>query len=239
MMFEGLVKNAHPKCWASVLGHCTGATTKEHIRTQALYKDKTIHVDGAPWLDGENMEIGRSKFASNMLGTRHHNKLSDVDNEAVKLSNAFNLARNPMQRPNSKIFQPPPEITISGASFGRWRCSAHCNILSVAGQIPEISYIPYSFAERPEKSIFFYFAVKAGVKLKIGDEHYKYFLPPIIKGVNPIYDFAIIFSGLIILISTNEISNFSVELILSLNTFQFPTPLGYYKILFDWKDESN
>jgi hypothetical protein len=237
MIAEFVKRNDHAKCWANVLGQCSGSITKEHLITKALYKSKSIHVDGTPWLNGPSVEIGRKAFASNILCKGHNNKLSYADNEAVKLSKAFCLAQNPMKRPNSIILQPPPEIKISGTLFGRWMCKTHCNFLSVSGHIPEISYVQYAFAKRPEKPIFFYFASKVGKKLKIGDEHYKYILPPIIEGINSIYDFAIVFSGLIIIITTNQISNLKVSLIDRLKVFQISTQLGFYKILFDWTDE--
>lgn len=230
-------RKPHSKCWANVLGQCKGPITGEHIITKALFNKTSIRVDGAPWLKGPKMEIGRSAFTSNILCKGHNNKLSDVDNEAVQLSKALCLVKNPMNRPNSNILQPPPEIKISGTLFGRWMCKTHCNFLSVSDQTPEISYIQYAFAERPKKSIFFYFAAKEGAKLKIGDEHYKYIQPPPVEGIDSVYDFAIIFSGLVIIITTSQITNLKVALIDRLKAFQFSTPLGFYKILFDWADE--
>ena len=227
-------KGAHPKCWASVLGQCKGPLDKEHLFSEALYSEKSIHVDGAPWLNGPKMKIGRSAFTSNILCKGHNNKLSKVDKEAVRFRKALSITRDPMKRPNSKILQPPPEIKISGTKFGQWLCKTHCNIITVTGGIPELSYVQYAFGERTEKKVFFYFIAMVGEQLQVGREHYTYIAPP---KDDKIYDFITIFSGIKVLVTTTQINAFDWKFIDRLNDFQLQTALGLYKIHFDWSNE--
>ena len=226
-------RNANPKCWASVLGECKGPLNKEHLFSESLYSENLIHVDGAPWLSGPKMEIGRSSLTSNILCKGHNNKLSPVDNEAVHLRDAIKLMKDPMKRPDSKILQPPPEIRISGTKFGQWLCKTHCNYVTVTGGIPKLCYVQYAFGERTKEKIFFYFVIE-GTQLRVGREHYTYIAPPVNYNV---YDFIIIFSGIKVLVTTVQIISYEEILIDRLYDFQHRTQLGFYKIHFDWSDE--
>ncbi len=229
-------RKGHPKCWANVLGGCNGKITGEHIITEALFSETSIHVDGASWLSGTKMEIGRSAFTSNILCEAHNGKLSQVDHEVVRLRDALNSFGNPMRRAGSKILQPPLQIHVSGVLFGRWLCKTHCNMTTLTGTTPKMSYIQYAFGERPNERIYFYFPAEKGNQLRLGSEHYTYFIPP--EGnIGPAYDFGLIFSGILIIVTTFQILEPGITLIDRLGCLQRRTELGFYKVIFDWSSE--
>jgi hypothetical protein len=110
-------------------------------------------------------------------------------------------------------------------------------MITVAGGVPELSYVQYAFGKHSEKKIFFYFPAEVGENRLLGNEHYTYISSPTGNNIIPAYDFAVIFSGIIILVTTSEIHEFKVKLIDRLRCLQYPTPLGMYKIIIDWSNE--
>lgn len=241
------------KCWASILGDCEGSITEEHLFTEALFKGR-VTISGIysmkngkcpPWLTKQGLEISIRKLSSNILCEFHNRQLGKTaDKEAIKLQRALVALNKPMQLPGSSILRPPIEKTISGVLFAKWLCKTHCNLMAVNGIIPNRSYVQYAFGHTLEQQLYFYTAAQVGQKLPIGKGHINYVLYVDCNNPN-IRIFKITLAGLNTLVTTFAIDtkktaslmNLDTSLLNRLRCLQQRTPLGWYKIHFDWNND--
>ncbi|MFN0103526.1 MAG: hypothetical protein ACKV2U_15715 [Bryobacteraceae bacterium] len=67
------------RCWANVLGDCSGGLSGEHIITESLFSGNNIGVKGMPWGREGYKFIGKASYTSNILCRKHNSDLSPID----------------------------------------------------------------------------------------------------------------------------------------------------------------
>jgi hypothetical protein len=129
------------RCWASLIGECSGKMSSEHIVTEKLWSDDTIGVRGLPWCSTEHKFIRREAYTSNILCTSHNSKLSPVDQAGIHAFDVFRNARKygdeRVALRQSGIFSGPFELishTIDGRGLERWFLKTLINIEVVGKQ---------------------------------------------------------------------------------------------------------
>ena len=228
-------------CWAATLGDCSGPITGEHLVTDALF-GRRVRIEGekAPWLLGPEVEIPIRRLKANILCEGHNSQLGrTADASARVLLRALRLAVAPMELPGSRILRPPVERRIPGVWFGRWLCKTHCNLMVAAGLTPAPEYVRYAFGKHPGRHIFIYCSGLLGDTIRLGEAtstaiHYQ----QLVSDDDPTYDgFQITLGGFPSLVSLEPVHRNNQPLIDRLLVFQQSTPLGFYRITFDWTGE--
>lgn len=247
----GMTNNT--KCWAAFLDECKGPITGEHLFTEALFKNRvtikgnyTMSNGSCPqWLTEQGLDIHIRQLKANILCNYHNKKLGEIaDRVAIDLQKALLYFNKPKILKGSKIFRPPKSITISGVNFARWLCKTHCNLMAVNGIVPNRSYVQYAFGYVPGQTLYFYTPARVGQKLPIGKGNISYVLYNDCKNPN-IRIFKIMLAGLSTLVTTFAIDakktarlmNLDASLLNRLRCIQQPTPLGWYKVFFDWSND--
>lgn len=148
------------RCWAKNLGGCSAKITREHyIGHELLHKVKVrgLHPDL------ERRELPVSAPTAHILCEIHNNKLSEVDQEAIKLKDG--LIRWFKQEEDvckGKGFWTPTRIDINGSLFGRWLCKVHCNFRTIDNTIPAEYYVRSAFGEATSPAARFYVQLDPG-----------------------------------------------------------------------------
>ena len=225
------------KCWAECLGGCGGPITREHLATESLFQLK-IRVRGGIY-GAEGTETSIRKLTANILCRDHNSELGrTADAAALNLYRHFQSSYKPMELPGSKILRPPVERRVSGVNFGRWLCKTHCNYMVVHGMTPDPAYVMYAFQRPVAKPIYIYFAADVGEQIRLADGR-----DPVVgwKQVpedDPSYDsFSVSLSGFESVVSTAPRDRNGKQMIERIRAIEWPTPLGPFRIAFDWSKE--
>lgn len=118
-------------CWAAVLGDCRHGWSKEHVFSKGLIEGRTVQVRGLPRCAGEYKEIG--DFTAGVLCRHHNSALAHLDEEAIRMKEAFKSFCRPMPPvTEGKGFWPGPEhYEVDGERFARWLVKTHHNMLAL------------------------------------------------------------------------------------------------------------
>lgn len=109
MFFEKKHPQA-PKCYAHLIGGCSGPMSGEHAFTESVMgKGGTIHVRG--FKNRPDREIGMASAVSNILCQKHNSVLGVLDEEAKKLSDAMVDFANGTSA---------GLVSLDGPTFERW-----------------------------------------------------------------------------------------------------------------------
>jgi hypothetical protein len=225
-------------CWASALGGCGGPITREHIVTESLF-GKRIRVEGGLF-EGMAVEMPIKKLTANILCREHNNELGrTADMAALRLLRHLKDSLRPMELPGSRILRSPVDRRVSGTNFGRWLCKTHCNYMIIQGLPPHPAFIRYAFLRPLPCEVHFYFAGALGDNLRFGDGR-----DPVVgwRGLisddDPDFDgFLLSLSGLQMAVSTAPIRRNGKQMIDRIRGIERPTPLGEFRIVFDWSGE--
>jgi hypothetical protein len=226
------------KCWAESLGGCGGPITSEHLATKSLFGNR-IRIEGG-FLGTPAVETSIRKLTANILCRDHNSELGrTADAEARRLSRHLKASHSPMELPGSRILRPPVERRVSGVNFGRWLCKTHCNYMIVHGMIPDPTYVCYAFLHSPTKPIYFYLASGLGEALRLADAR-----DPVVSWSQFICDgkpdfdgFNISLAGFKMVVSTAPIQRNGLQMIDRIRMVEWPTPLGPFRIVFNWDGE--
>lgn len=120
---------------------------------------------------------------------------------------------------------------VSGFDFGRWLCKTHCNLTTINGGTPDIVYVQYAFGRPLRKPIHFFLVATPGDELLIGGALVSWRIGPAFDGC------AISVAGLQTIVSPDPTLQNSRKLHDRIKVFQQPTPLGMFRIVFDWSGE--
>ena len=225
-------------CWAAMLGGCGGPITREHLATESLF-GKRIRVEGGLF-GGTPLETSIRKLTANILCRDHNSELGrTADMAALRLLRHFKASHRPMDLPGSRILRPPVEKRISGVNFGRWLCKTHCNYMIVQGLTPHLAFIHYAFLRPLPTAVNFYFVGGLGDTLRLADGR-----DPVvgwralISDDNPEFDgFLLSLAGFQMAVSTAPIHRNGKPMIDRIRQIEQPTPLGSFRIVFDWAHE--
>jgi hypothetical protein len=226
------------KCWAEPLGGCGGPITCEHLATKSLFGSR-IRIQGG-FLGTPAVETSIRKLTANILCRDHNNELGrTADAAALRLYRHLKASHNPMELPGSDILRPPVDRRVSGVNFGRWLCKTHCNYMIVHGMIPDPAYVCYAFLYPPTKPIYFYLDSCLGETLRLADGR-----DPVvswnqfISDDQPDFDgFNISLTGFKMVVSAAPIQRNGLEMIDRIRVVEWPTPLGPFRVVFNWDGE--
>jgi hypothetical protein len=226
------------KCWAERLGGCGGSITAEHLASKSLF-GKRIRIQGG-LLGTPAVETSIKKLTANILCRKHNNELGRTADAAVlQLYRHLKASQQPMELPGSRILRPPVDRRVSGVNFGRWLCKTHCNFMVAQGMTPDPAYIRYAFLQPPEKPIYFYFAGGLGARLRLTDGR-----DPVVSWRQFLSDdqldfdaFLISLAGFPMVVTTAPIRRNGSQMIDRILAVEWPTPLGQFRIVFDWSSE--
>jgi len=84
------------RCWATCLGGCGKALTKEHLVSKSILPAPSVEVMGFPYCEATTKQIGTNSLVSHILCKTHNNALSELDTAAMTatatVKEAFRLA---------------------------------------------------------------------------------------------------------------------------------------------------
>ena len=99
------------KCYASILGNCTGPISREHYISESILKQLgDLNPDGFPWLKGKSSKIVPNDLVANCLCKYHNEFLGPIDHLAGRSFDSFISITDKSQ----------PCVFIWGPSFARW-----------------------------------------------------------------------------------------------------------------------
>jgi hypothetical protein len=225
------------QCWASRLGGCSADITTEHLITKALL-GKRVRIESSSF-GTPGVDLSVRKLTANILCRDHNNELGrTADAEALRLLRHLSASHRPMELPGSHILRPPKDRRVVGVNWGRWLCKTHCNLMIAHGMTPDLAYVSYALLHPPSKPLYFFLAAGLGESLRLADDR-----DPVVGWHQLICDdetdsgCCLSFGGTSWVLSTAPIQRNGHEMIDRLRVFEQPTPLGAFRIVFDWDDE--
>jgi len=219
-------------------GRRSGGGAREHLATKSLFGTRIL-VEGGIF-GAVGIETSIRKLTANILCEAHNNELGrTADAAALRLYRHLKASHDPMRLPGSRILQPPIERRVIGVHFGRWLCKTHCNYMIASGMKPDVAYIRYAFSHWPGKPIHFYLAIALGDTLRLADGRdpvvgWRQFLSddqPDVDGVS------ITLAGFETVVTTAPAQRNGLQMIDRIRVLELPTPLGPFRIVFDWSGE--
>jgi hypothetical protein len=109
-------------CWAASNQDCGLGPSREHIVSNGLFPERSVHVSGFDWCEGETRSVGVNAIARQILCRKHNSALSEVDAEAIKAIAFFQRSEPPTSagRPGSNH--------IDGHKLERWLLKTAINV---------------------------------------------------------------------------------------------------------------
>jgi len=163
-------------CWASHLGSCNGALTKEHIISNSILNNK-IYVKGLSWCRDKPKEVSASSFTSKILCEKHNNALSAFDSEAkqyVSVIDDFCKKNIDFHRFGFRKSRIPVIHKVDGIKLERWCSKTLINVCLCQKDKPIISFdriLPIIFQDgNYEEPYGLNFAVSIGQYVNTADD---------------------------------------------------------------------
>lgn len=149
-------------CWAGCLGGCSQVQSREHYVSKGLFNGKSIKLSGLPWCKLEEKTIGLASAASKMLCKTHNERLSTLDEEAIR---AFDALREifSLQARQKKLKARNWKVRtwrLNGPLLERWFLKTLINLAQVQTQaiawpnateprVPSREAVEACFGQRP------------------------------------------------------------------------------------------
>jgi len=76
-------------CWADCIGGCSSIQSREHYVSKGLFEGDSIKLKGLPWCKVDEKTIGLDAAASKILCKTHNERLSKLDDEAIRAFRAL------------------------------------------------------------------------------------------------------------------------------------------------------
>ena len=122
---------ARRSCWAACLGDCKGPLSKEHVISAGVFDEIMMEVEGIQAFGDESRVVSKASLTARMLCREHNSRLSPLDAEAARLSDAIKDAR---------AGGIPATHLVNGALLERWILKTLVNLLASRwaekGQLP-------------------------------------------------------------------------------------------------------
>lgn len=109
------------KCWASILGDCSGALSREHYISDGIFDGESVTAFGLSWCKNSPLEIGLPSAVAKMLCKHHNGALSPFDAEAAGLSRF--LSANVLDQPLTHA-----EHRVNGHHLEKWALKTYTNL---------------------------------------------------------------------------------------------------------------
>jgi len=184
------------RCWAEALGDCAGKLERSHIISGCVFDGPQVTVEGAPWLREPKKNVSVKSLVSFRQCAHHNRLLSErVDPIAKTVRKAIQdmLAskivvvegKRLVKTPDGRI-GPPRRVALHGPTFGAWLTRTHCEMQAASGNVPNLSYVQYTFGRKTDRPLHFYaphivgdapgFSPKAWIQYKDFDDESQPFL---------------------------------------------------------------
>jgi len=139
------------ECWASLIGGCSGGSSREHYISSGIFDETEISVFGLPWCKDQPARIGLNNAVSKILCGTHNNQLSLYDSEASKLSRflSSNISEEPQKNDKpcylGALSQPEhlridPEESIVRYLYQKTKIHDGIGLYFVSGGLSNTSY---------------------------------------------------------------------------------------------------
>jgi hypothetical protein len=117
-------------CWARTLRDCSDKLSREHSVSACLFPGDAVSVQGFPWCLTEPKKVGLASAVKKQLCEKHNSLLSETDNAAKAVSEAFELLA---ETAGANAYAFPIEVSIDGFKFERWALKTLINICTQDG----------------------------------------------------------------------------------------------------------
>lgn len=226
-------------CWAAPLGGCSGPITSEHLVSKALLGKKAYHRIGNDPMHGEgSVYIKLGALSARILCKKHNGELGEsADRAAKQLLDAFRAMRTPMSLRGARILRPVTR-QVSGVNYGRWLCKTHCDLMFAYGMTPDVAYVRYAFGRELPAPVHFYLPATVGQNLRLGTHAPVVSWRRLVNTERPDLDaFSVTLSGYETLVCTIPYVWKGEPMIDRLGSIRMPTPVGEFRISFNWDGE--
>jgi hypothetical protein len=198
------------------LGDCSDTQSREHYISKGLFGEGSVKLKGLPWCKTEEVTIGLASAAAKILCKRHNERLSPLDDEAIKTFDSLREAFR-LQEIQKKL---PPRVwcvrhyRINGRILERWFLKTFVNLVMVqtedmswpngtAQRMPTNDVVEACFGMVPIVSPRGLHAA-AAVGQNVYSHDYVSFAPIVDRGINALAGGAFEFRGLRLLLSWTD-----------------------------------
>jgi len=110
------------RCWAKSLGDCEGPLSGEHYFTAGLFETDKVFIYGLDWCKEKPKEIGKKSLVKNILCKSHNERLSVLDDEAIRAFKIFTEERklNDIRTQMKARYWNVNKWSIKGPLLERW-----------------------------------------------------------------------------------------------------------------------
>jgi hypothetical protein len=158
------------ECWASILGDCSGGSSREHYVSDGVFASEEVTAFGLRWCRDQPKQVGLGAAVAKILCRHHNGALSDFDAEAANLSKF--LTQSVLNTPLARS-----ELQVHGPNLERWALKTGLNLGYLGALDPENHTRLYPPPELV-RSIFLGQPLPAGAGLyfisgRIGNDEFK------------------------------------------------------------------
>jgi hypothetical protein len=116
------------KCWAAALGGCSTKMSNEHVITEGAFTSRELRIGGAVRLP-QDRGLSRANVKAKVLCATHNSRLSDLDDEAIRLAAAM--------RTYMRVSEPGDmRVRVNGWKIERWCLKTGCSLLASRWMAP-------------------------------------------------------------------------------------------------------
>jgi hypothetical protein len=110
------------RCWAKSLGDCDGPLSGEHYFSAGLFEGDKVFIVGFDWCKDKPKEIGKKSLVKKILCKSHNERLSILDDEAIKTFQTIKAERelNDFRIKQEKRIWSVRRWEIKGPLLERW-----------------------------------------------------------------------------------------------------------------------
>lgn len=117
-----------PNCWANCLGDCDEKQSREHIVSRSLFESDLVDIVGFPWCKTP-MRVGKDAVTRKILCVKHNNLLSELDQAAKNVFEAFREQSNVADRfPAGVVPTKHSTSIIDALRLERWLLKTLINV---------------------------------------------------------------------------------------------------------------
>ena len=123
-------------CWADSLGDCCDVQSREHYVTKGLFDGDSLKLKGLPFCKVDEITIGLASASSKILCKTHNERLSTLDNEAIRTFDCIRqiFLLQAKQKALSPRIWKVQTWKVNGRLLERWFLKTLINLVQVQSQ---------------------------------------------------------------------------------------------------------
>jgi hypothetical protein len=120
-------------CWANSLGDCCDIQSREHYVTKGLFEGTSLKLKGLPFCKLDEISVGLASAASKILCKTHNERLSILDDEAIRIFECLReiFVRQQTQKALAPQVWKVRTWKINGRLLERWFLKTVINLVQV------------------------------------------------------------------------------------------------------------